>query len=1510
MKYITLLLLVVPFAHAQIEPFGGIGGYNGPTGIGHSTIQCVDRDGDSYGVGPISVINTSTTGITSAGSSIVTPSSMTTAITNVTTTNGSAVITGITNLYTIQAGETISGSGIPSNTTILYVQTGTIPTQVVMSANATASATVTVNVGIGVGTVLRVDTLYNMERVVVSSITGSTFTASFAIAHASSAQITDMGCLGPDGDDLDGSVWTPAQIATKYESGTSNTAVPHFLGKLANDILLSNPGGVSANTAAQVSTLRSPTVVYWLAPSTASPAGSNSNNCITSATPCLTVAGLLTSGARGGTNYTSGSTGVLVFFRQGWDEGQITIFSGTSSKYTIYMSYPGEQATPNAAHFINVPDTSYVRLDGFKLTGGAYISGGTTNTGVPQASISWHDNVYTHIDATGPFSTLGGLNGFGQTNNVFEDSTYHDNSAIGSQHGIYIGSRNLQSTNILMQRLLLYRNSWNGLHFNGMCAGCTVQESVSYANGISGLDFEMGWNNSTIQSNLVFDNAKQITFFDYESGQCPGRTLLQTFTGTTVNSTNTITGISSAITSKFQNGDIVSGPGIPSASAITGIMSTSITISNNATASATVTLTDGLNYQSGTVVICPNDENFNLIQNNTIYASGNDNYPSFNSAQAGCSAIFANCAQNAIPIRNVTEVDATNPGGPQTQAGNFNNITLRNNIVISNGKNNATAPIDYSQNQGPGGAGIEQCDSTCQNWMTTSALDHDVFWQSDGNNGTNILSSSSGVNKFTCSTANSVISVVTPCVDGNPNFADVVQASYYNNKARYDFRLLPTSNALNVGSTTGIPPYDLVGRAYTELAPSIGGIERNLYKQGWTQLNGAGISGAVAPPNGSPILSLNANITSSSATTFTVVNGTDVSANINEIAVGVLIGIESELICPTSVSITSGVATVTTGVNAQCTSGLISISGGTNVAWTAGTQFSPSITSITISGVVYSCTYNSATSITLGSAAANGANQPYTSPGSTANGRGWYGTTATTHTAGLQNVYLNTLTSGGLQGTGPLSYYPFSTQYPQAFTQGVGCDGIGRDIPGQPKALITGPCGGHSNYTGNELYAIYLNRIIASINRIYGPSNFAVAGYDTINTYNFSATNSPTGQTWLDAKLVDGSPNTFHNGGANAYNPWMDGYCKFAGGYAGGNGPHNYDTNCFDFSTLTWAAYNSGGANTHDVDCTNHGTGNTSCGFSLGRQVDPPGTFSSSGFSGLALADPITQTDWPLFAALGNNSVLTQYYPTVHQHVTRASSQPYYFCCGNTAQGSNRTLVSDRRWIVLQGLNGSVGTANVSGTAVTWVGGVFQFPFGSTGTNIFLNGISYPVASINSVTSITLSTPAPTLTGTAYTLFITTSIQGSKIDISSVTSQTPTASPNTGTASITFDSSCLGAVQTASPGMSFMPSVSKILMYPAGTGGGTYYLMDPANWTCTSGTFSGGAPASPFNPYVTGLQQRFESLDVALIVNDTGANVPQVLSLNASDPTGNAPAVASATALQTGNTLHGGNILQ
>ncbi len=1145
-------------------------------GLGFSSKTCIDLDGDGYGTGPMAQLITTASGSVAAG------------------------------VQTIALGATT---------------------------------------GLTVGQRVRYDTGSNLEFVTLTAVSGSSITGNFLAPHAPGVSVSagtagdgsiwfpgyandDPGCLGIDADDRDATVQTAAQGIAKY--GSLN-ALLRKLGQdwqvLETDAAADVIGGAGQAVAAGA-LLVNPAHIYYVAPASPSPTCSGTtaqctgraypaNKCASINSPCLTISNLVSAGYS-----NSNLGGDLIIARDGWNNNasQITLFSGAPTRYNGLWSYPGEHAVVTTAIKLGAPNTcsnptltNYVWIDGMRLEGttaqfgGAIIGGSCDNS-----SGQNHDVVVTHNNGTESDSGgLAPLAGFNHIDNwTIAYNTFHDDNCptnCNTPHGIYLGAHQGPSSNTTIRRNLVFRNSWNGLHWNGAATGFYIDQNVVYDNGVTGLDFEQGLANSFIRSNVVFNNAKQLVFFNYP-GNCP---------------------------------------------------------------------TQSIYDATSPLILCPGDQNFNVIENNTFYMTGNVNVGNAGSSpDGGCPPSVLHCAQPPIQISN-----ATSP-----LAGDLGNNTFRNNIIVAYGFNNAKPGVAFGDPTANG-----TCGAVCQGWARTSNFDHNLFWQSDGQGGTSVLLIAA--NKYTCATAASVTAGFTNCIVGDPQFA-AEAIGKWNAESYFDFRLLPTSPAWNAGTTTGSPYYDAMGRAYVESGPnsnpSLGALERNLYTQGWTTLAGAGLSAAVAPPNGYP--------------------------------------------------------------------------GNTNCLTPSGLDASP-------------C---------------------------------------------------------------PPNGYPFQTQYISEFTAWT--DGIKREKAGSSKQLVWFG-GGHSDYIGNEVYAVSPNLVAPSIARLIGPSTFAAPGLTVLQTW-VTPTTSP------QPVLADGNPNTRHTPGNLAYNSDTDKMGMFGGGLGGGNGAHTYDTWEFNFGAVAWERYDSGGANTHDVDCMDHGTGFSGCGFALGRQVDPIGIFNGS-FQGSNVYDPVTKSYWVYWGAAGGNSVITQYYPLVHQHVTRAIAQPAL--SGGAIGGQNtRVFISDRRWIFV--------TDWYSNVLRSWI-----------------------------------------------------------IDISGATSQTPNQGPNPMMTPVTTDPSCNGLLQTPGPGLVYLPAQGRILGFPAGTGGNTYYLMDPANWSCTTGTFTGGPPSNPQNQYIIGKMQYFASLDATVLVNDVGANSPRVLSLSPSDPgttgtvksgagtsgTGTAPPNISITSPANGAALSG-----
>jgi hypothetical protein len=253
---------------------------------------------------------------------------------------------------------------------------------------------------------------------------------------------------------------------------------------------------------------------------------------------------------------------------------------------------------------------------------------------------------------------------------------------------------------------------------NGRCVRCAVEQTISYNNGISGLDFQNGFSDSVIRSNLAFNNGTQgITFFEYygnSAKDCNIRPL-------------------------------------------------------------------------GSVPGCPFDQTGNVIENNTIYNSGVN-------PQTGETSVAP-----AIVFNNRTFADQ----GVLT--GDLGHNTIRNNIFVSFGSNNNNPPVGFGDIYGVG-----ICDATCQGWLASDIFDHNIFFQNDGRNSSDIISA--GSRHYTCANAGSVTKM-TNCWSGDPGFVSAAR-KYSSSVSSFNFQLLGSSQAIHKGSSSDVPDRDIRGDVF------------------------------------------------------------------------------------------------------------------------------------------------------------------------------------------------------------------------------------------------------------------------------------------------------------------------------------------------------------------------------------------------------------------------------------------------------------------------------------------------------------------------------------------------------------------------------------------------------------------------------------------------------------------------------------------------------------------------
>jgi hypothetical protein len=275
------------------------------------------------------------------------------------------------------------------------------------------------------------------------------------------------GCLGPDADDSDAAIQSGAQAIAQYGS------LKAFLAHLGY----------------------APGRVWLLAPATANPPGNDATGMADDTShPYLTYAAIA----------TKVQAGDMVMPRNGWN-GCIDPPSGVQGKPTIIMSYPGEIAVLDgtAGGCVRTIAKSWLVVDGLKTTGPANISSGTPDN----SNVSlFHDNVFRHMETLGAGSQgLGGIAAFnGLVNITIELNVLHDVGKDG-QHCLYLGSRGLPSSNVIVRKNICFNASWNGFHFNGRFTNLRVEQNIIHTVGISGISIQNGTSNSYFGNNLVFN---------------------------------------------------------------------------------------------------------------------------------------------------------------------------------------------------------------------------------------------------------------------------------------------------------------------------------------------------------------------------------------------------------------------------------------------------------------------------------------------------------------------------------------------------------------------------------------------------------------------------------------------------------------------------------------------------------------------------------------------------------------------------------------------------------------------------------------------------------------------------------------------------------------------------------------------------------------------------------------------------------------------------------------------
>jgi|GEM_PF-1510428 len=211
--------------------------------------------------------------------------------------------------------------------------------------------------------------------------------------------------------------------------------------------------------------------------------------------------------------------GDVLIYREGtyYDPGIAALYSpfdgGTAENPVLFMPYPGERvvfdAVNSAFHTAEMP---WATIDGFIID--------NTRNRPWGYGMTLHEAQHVtirNIEITN-FNFVHGS----QDHNDFliEDSVFHDMY----EHGLYLATRDLPSSNITIKDNIFYRNGRGGgygaIQFNGRADNLIVENNIMHSNHQWAVSLKQGVSNSIIRNNLMFNNMGYSVIFSIYNGSC------------------------------------------------------------------------------------------------------------------------------------------------------------------------------------------------------------------------------------------------------------------------------------------------------------------------------------------------------------------------------------------------------------------------------------------------------------------------------------------------------------------------------------------------------------------------------------------------------------------------------------------------------------------------------------------------------------------------------------------------------------------------------------------------------------------------------------------------------------------------------------------------------------------------------------------------------------------------------------------------------------------------------
>jgi hypothetical protein len=446
------------------------------------------------------------------------------------------------------------------------------------------------------------------------------------------------------------------------------------------------------------------------------------------------------------------------------------------------------------------------------------------------------------------------------------------------------------------------------------------------------------------------------------------------------------------------------------------------------------------------------------------------------------------------------------------KAGDLGRQTFRNNIFVGFGLNGHYPPVVFRD----GG----------KDYLQTSTFVNNIFWSLDGVIDPYVIGwgpdPSYGFKGFTCAQA-AAVTTISGCMNVDPKFTDVVPA-YYATPGKFNFALRSGSPAIGAGTPLGAPAADLVGTIRGN-PPSIGAYEPNSVTAPSAPATiVSSVSCTPASINQGSTTSCTVAISQAALTAMTITLSSGSAAVSIPATASIAAGSNSATFTATASGASSQPVTV------AATFGNSSVS--TTVTVTAPVA-APALSGISCNASSLNSNASAPCSVTLSAAAGSGGATVMLASSSTAlsvpptvtvaAGATTATFTAATGTVSAGQTVVITATSGGASKTVSIDLAGGTPTLPT--TSGTGW----RELPntalqsacpannfGGINYLFTSYCryvvdawnggvadtkrnrmiiwgGGHSDYSGNEVYALNLGDT-PTLTRIVDPSPLATSG--------------------------------------------------------------------------------------------------------------------------------------------------------------------------------------------------------------------------------------------------------------------------------------------------------------------------------------------------------------------------------------------------------------------------------